>query len=78
MNGRLTIRLRNSVGEAISSGTGLGLRNAEARLKYLYAVDATLRFAIDEDHTATVILAVPALNSQPAGVHEGHAEAFAR
>jgi two-component system, LytTR family, sensor kinase len=73
-NGKLTIRLRNSVGDATSNGTGVGLRSAEARLKYLYAGDATLRFAIDEDHTATVNLVVPVLNSQPAGVQEGHAE----
>src|SRR5579862_1142311 len=73
-NGKLTIRLRNSVGDATSNGTGVGLRNAEARLKYLYAGDATLRFAIDEDHTATVNLVVPVLNSQPAGVQKGHAE----
>jgi two-component system LytT family sensor kinase len=73
-NGKLTIRLRNSVGDATSNGTGVGLRNAEARLKYLYAGDATLRFAIDEDHTATVNLIVPVLNSQPAGVQKGHAE----
>lgn len=71
-NGKLTIRLRNSVGDATSNGTGVGLRNAEARLKYLYAGDATLRFAIDEDHAASVNLVVPVLNSQPAGV--GHAE----
>ena len=73
-NGKLTIRLRNSVGDATSNGTGVGLRNAEARLKYLYAGDATLRFAIDEDHAASVNLVVPVLNSQPAGVQEGHAE----
>lgn len=73
-NGKLTIRLRNSVGDATPNGTGVGLPNAEARLKYLYAGDATLRFAIDEDHAATVNLVVPVLNSQPAGAQEGHAE----
>lgn len=73
-NGKLTIRLRNSVGGATSNGTGVGLRNAEARLKYLYAGDATLSFAMDGDRIATVNLVVPTLNSQPAAVQEGRAE----
>jgi hypothetical protein len=68
--GNLTIRLRNSLGGKTSNGTGVGLGNAEARLKYLYSGDATLRFTIAEDHAATVNLVVPVLNSQPGGVHE--------
>jgi two-component system, LytTR family, sensor kinase len=69
-NGKLTIRLRNSVGGKTSNGAGVGLRNAQARLKYLYSGDATLCFAIDDDHTATVNLVLPALNSQPRGAPE--------
>ena len=66
--GILTIRLRNSVGGSPSNGTGVGLRNAEARLKYLYFGDASLRFEISEDHVATVFLTLPALNSPQVGV----------
>lgn len=60
----LVIKLRNSVGTVTSNGTGVGLRNAEARLKYLYSGDANLRLEISEDRTATVVLSLPALNSQ--------------
>lgn len=60
----LVIKLRNSVGTITSNGTGVGLRNAEARLKYLYSGDASLRLEISEDRTATVLLSLPALNSQ--------------
>jgi len=62
-NGLLLIQIRNSVGGKTSTGSGLGLRNAEARLKYLYSGDANLRLTIAEDHTATVRLCLPALNS---------------
>jgi two-component system LytT family sensor kinase len=67
-NGILNIQVRNSVGGTTSIGTGVGLRNAEARLKYLYSGDASLHLTVAEDRTATVRLALPALNSQPAGV----------
>jgi sensor histidine kinase YesM len=70
--GILTIRLRNSVGGKTSNGTGVGLSNAEARLKYLYSGDASLRFEISEDHVATVLLTLPELRSQQVGV-EGSA-----
>jgi two-component system, LytTR family, sensor kinase len=62
--GTLSIEMRNSVGEATSNGMGVGLRNAEARLKYLYAGDGSLSFKISEDHIATVRLSVPALRSR--------------
>ncbi len=67
-SGILNIQVRNSVGGTTSIGTGVGLRNAEARLRYLYSGDASLHLTVAEDRTATVRLAVPALNSQPAGV----------
>jgi two-component system, LytTR family, sensor kinase len=70
-NGSLAIRLRNTAGGRHSNGTGVGMRNAEARLKYLYSGDASLRFAISEDRTATVDLILPALNSQPAKEQSG-------
>jgi len=59
----LTVKLRNSVGGGRSTGTGVGLRNAEARLKYLYSGDASMRFQILEDRTATVVLCVPVLGA---------------
>jgi two-component system, LytTR family, sensor kinase len=67
--GTLTVRLRNSVGGKTSNGTGVGLSNAEARLKYLYSGDAGLRFEISEDHVATVLLTLPELRSPHGGVH---------
>jgi histidine kinase len=65
-DGNLNIRVRNSVGGKTPVGTGVGLSNAEARLKYLYSGDASLHLRLGEDRTATVSLTVPALNSQPA------------
>jgi len=70
--GILSIRLRNSVGGRTSGGMGLGLRNAEARLKYLYSDDASLRFEISEDRVAVVVLTLPGLKSTQVGV-EGSA-----
>jgi len=68
--GILVIQLRNSVGGATSNGTGVGLRNAEARLKYLYSGDASLRFELSDDRTATVVLSLPVLNARPVRVEE--------
>ena len=73
-NGILNIQVRNSVGGTTSIGTGVGLRNAEARLKYLYSGDASLHLTVAEDRTATVRLALPALNSQPAGLQARHVQ----
>jgi LytS/YehU family sensor histidine kinase len=65
-DGTLNIHVRNNVGSDISNGTGVGLRNAEARLKFLYSGDATLRLTLGDDGTATVRLTLPALNPQSA------------
>jgi sensor histidine kinase YesM len=65
-DGTFHIQIRNSVGAETPNGTGVGLRNVEARLKYLFSSDASLRFALAEDRTATVSITLPALNSQPA------------
>jgi two-component system, LytTR family, sensor kinase len=64
-NGTLNIRVRNSAGGKPSNGNGVGLRNVEARLKYLYSGDASLHLAIADDRTVTASLALPALNSLP-------------
>ena len=50
-DGILEIQVRNSVGGKSSSGTGVGLRNIEARLKYLYSGDAHLRLTVSGDRT---------------------------
>lgn len=63
-NGRLSIIVRNSVGGKSSNGTGVGLRNARARLKYLYSEDASLLLSVAEDRTATATVSLPALHSQ--------------
>jgi LytS/YehU family sensor histidine kinase len=63
-NGALIVKLRNSIGGSTSNGTGVGLSNAQARLKYLYSGDAGLRLEVSDDCTATVVLSVPALNSK--------------
>jgi len=67
-DGRLEVQVRNSAGSKTSNGTGVGLRNVEARLKYLYSGDASLRFTMADNRLATASLTFPALNSQPAGV----------
>ena len=67
-DGMLEIQVRNSVGTQTSSGTGVGLRNTEARLKYLYSGDASLHLGVSEDRVATVRLILPALHSQPASL----------
>ncbi len=73
-DGNLNIRVRNNVGGKTPVGTGVGLSNAEARLKYLYSGDANLHLTLGEDRTATVSLTVPALNSQPASVPAGQVQ----
>jgi two-component system LytT family sensor kinase len=57
------IQVNNNVGSGSSQGTGVGLRNAEARLKYLYGGEATLHFTMTADHIATARLTLPALNT---------------
>jgi two-component system, LytTR family, sensor kinase len=69
-DGILTVRLRNSAGGRAQNGTGVGLRNVEARLKYLYAGDASLCLTFAGDGTATVTASLPALNSRPAPASE--------
>ena len=65
-DGILEIQVRNSVGGKSSSGTGVALRNTEARLKYLYSGDAHLRLTVSDDRTAAVSLTLPALHAPPA------------
>src|ERR1700734_207640 len=71
-DGILIIYVRNSAGGKTANGTGVGLRNVETRLKYLYSGDASLHLSVAEDRTATASLSLPALNSQGAEVHGRH------
>lgn len=57
----LEICVRNSVGGKRDSGIGLGLKNTEARLRNLYAEEATFSFVEAEDHVAIATIVVPAL-----------------
>lgn len=67
VRGVLKIHVHNNGAHEKSNGTGIGLRNAKERLKYLYSGDASLEFSVAEKHTATVTLTLPALHSQIAG-----------
>lgn len=67
-NRMLNLRISNNVDERTCRGTGVGLSNAEARLKYLYSRDASLRFTVTENGTASAHVGLPALASQPDGV----------
>jgi two-component system LytT family sensor kinase len=58
------LQVRNSFRGNLHKGTGLGLRNTEARLRHLYSHEATLCFKIGDDQTATTTLRFPALGSQ--------------
>jgi two-component system, LytTR family, sensor kinase len=63
----LELSVRNSVGIMHLKGTGVGLRNTEARLQHLFSGEATLFFVVSEDQTATTTIRFPALAiTQPA------------
>ena len=59
----LEIEVSNNVGGKTANGTGVGLRNAQSRLKYLYSGEARLLFSITADHIATARLTLPVLNT---------------
>jgi sensor histidine kinase YesM len=64
-NGVFHVIVRNSPGNRPSKGTGVGLHNVEARLRYLYSGNASLSLSFAEDRIATARLTLPALKSQP-------------
>lgn len=61
--GTLELRIRNSIGGKRTPGLGVGLKNTDARLRYLYSDEATFSFAEAADQTATATLCLPALGS---------------
>ena len=67
-DGKFHVRVSNSTGLSVvkSNSNGVGLRNVEARLRFLYSGDADLRLTFGQDRTAAVILSLPALQSPPA------------
>jgi hypothetical protein len=64
-NGTFELQVRNSVGGRRAAGTGVGLRNTEARLKYLYSEEAAFSFALTDAGIATATIALPALSAHP-------------
>ncbi|HTS36876.1 MAG TPA: histidine kinase [Candidatus Solibacter sp.] len=69
----LELRVRNNIGSARPEGTGVGLRNTEARLRHLYSDEASLSFSVSEDQTATVTVRFPSLGSSQTAAAELHA-----
>lgn len=64
-DGRLELSVRNSLGGKRAAGTGVGLRNTETRLRYLYSDEASFSFVESEkDNTATATILLPALGSE--------------
>jgi two-component system, LytTR family, sensor kinase len=71
--GRLGLRITNSVADSGRPGTGTGLANTRARLRHLYSDDAQLEFAVDANAgRAVVTVTLPAFRS-----HVAHLEADA-
>jgi two-component system, LytTR family, sensor kinase len=62
--GTLELRIRNSIGGNRTAGLGVGQKNTDARLRYLYAEEASFNFA-EEEQTATATIVLPALGSDP-------------
>ncbi len=52
---------RNSVSNKMFSGTGVGLRNTEARLQHLYSKEASVSFTFEADGNVVATLVLPAL-----------------
>jgi len=67
-NGTVELRVRNSVAGKRCDGTGVGLRNMQARLKHLYADEASLAFTESDDQTATATIMLPVLGSPQQGL----------
>jgi two-component system, LytTR family, sensor kinase len=62
-DGKLELRIRNSISGKRTPGMGVGLKNTDSRLRYLYSDEAAFSFAEASDHTATATIVLPALGS---------------
>lgn len=62
--GQLLVAIRNSINGASPSGTGVGIKNTTARLRYLYGEDAAFEFAIPDGRVAVARLRVPAFTAR--------------
>ena len=69
-NSAVEIQVRNSVSGKRQEGTGLGLQNTRARLKYLYSNEASFSFDVSSDDVATARLVLPRLSLQTPAVEE--------
>lgn len=56
---QLLVTIRNSVGGASQPGSGVGIANTRARLKYLYGTDANFDFEVLGGNVAVARLVVP-------------------
>lgn len=72
----LELWVRNSIGTSKPHGTGVGLRNRQARLRHLYSDEASLSFVVGGDEVATTTLRLPALGSK--GTDDGSNSAGSR
>lgn len=54
-NRDLIIQIRNNVGKKNSDGNGVGLRNVETRLKYLYGDDASFRLSFADEGSQSLL-----------------------
>lgn len=59
----LELRVQNSVAGEQQRGMGLGLKNTQARLKFLYHDEATFTFAVTSERVATAAVTVPVFES---------------
>jgi two-component system, LytTR family, sensor kinase len=63
-SGAVEICIQNSTGGKRTAGTGVGLKNTGARLRYLYADESVFTFAESGNHTASATIVLPALGSE--------------
>jgi two-component system LytT family sensor kinase len=59
----LELCIRNTVNGKRSAGIGVGLKNTDARLRYLYSNEANFSFVETTDHSAVATIILPALGS---------------
>jgi two-component system, LytTR family, sensor kinase len=57
----IELRIGNSVGGKSPGGMGVGSKNTEARLKFLYAEEHQFSFEVDKNRAATAKLVFPAM-----------------